>query len=180
MKRVFRFLHSVVLAICITLLVLVLTAWLRSRTRDEEIGWLETDIGPQVDLAWDRVGVRFEYWYWPQRMVKGQTMPLWCHGSNKQIYFRTYHGESGMGWSDRLPLLNRAGFSAVALPVDFRLLVPFWFLALLMLILPSVSAVRFARRRRAHPPGVCQNCGYDLRMTPDRCPECGVVPISRT
>jgi hypothetical protein len=40
-------------------------------------------------------------------------------------------------------------------------------------ILHGLPIWRSKRRRRI---GHCHQCGYDLRGTPDRCPECGFVP----
>lgn len=49
---------------------------------------------------------------------------------------------------------------------------PYWIICPLLACLPGWWLVRTKSRRR----GLCPTCGYDLRATPDRCPECGTVP----
>ena len=51
--------------------------------------------------------------------------------------------------------------------------VPHGFIVVGSLALPGIGMClrrRDARRRRA---GLCAHCGYDIRATPQRCPECG-------
>jgi predicted Zn-ribbon and HTH transcriptional regulator len=50
---------------------------------------------------------------------------------------------------------------------------PYWFLSALFAGLPAMRLNSHRRRRRTRRAGLCPNCGYDLRATPDRCPECG-------
>jgi hypothetical protein len=48
----------------------------------------------------------------------------------------------------------------------------------LMLVFAATPAVRFnhaMRRRRRRRLGHCLSCGYDLRASKDRCPECGTA-----
>ena len=54
--------------------------------------------------------------------------------------------------------------------------VHYWKLALLFLVLPARRAQLKYRQYVRSRIGFCRRCGYDLRATPERCPECGTVP----
>ena len=61
-------------------------------------------------------------------------------------------------------------------PAGFTLRFPFWLVVgALLAVLSGRWAHRRFRRKPAHVS--CDNCGYDLRASRDRCPECG-TPIS--
>jgi hypothetical protein len=57
--------------------------------------------------------------------------------------------------------------------VDVR--VPHWLLLLAFAALPGVRVTRRSRATRRGNSGLCASCGYDLRATPGRCPECGMM-----
>jgi predicted amidophosphoribosyltransferase len=38
---------------------------------------------------------------------------------------------------------------------------------------PALAVIRWRRRLKRDARGLCRGCGYDLRASPGRCPECG-------
>ena len=75
------------------------------------------------------------------------------------------------------PMLYRGPSPAGPHSRYWYLIVPHWFLVICAVMLPvSWLVTRYRRHRRTElRPGYCV-CGYDLRATLDRCPECGTVP----
>ena len=55
---------------------------------------------------------------------------------------------------------------------------PHWALALAAALPAPLLVSRWRQRRRARV-GLCPACGYDLRASPERCPECGTVAVSQ-
>lgn len=50
---------------------------------------------------------------------------------------------------------------------------PHWFVSSLFGAWPALTAYRILRRRHRKLHKCCQTCGYDLRSSGTRCPECG-------
>lgn len=55
-----------------------------------------------------------------------------------------------------------------------------WHFAVMTAAWPSLWLVLFFRRRARRPKqGFCPQCGYDLRASKERCPECGMPVVAQ-
>ena len=112
--------------------------------------------------------------------------PVWPTFHTGRIRFFRYdrHDDGGIFWYTREHghWCGPFGFSYSYLGdfneyiSDAEVILPHWSLAIVFGILPAIWTVR---RMRARPAaGKCHRCGYDLRASRDRCPECG-TPVSQ-
>jgi hypothetical protein len=80
------------------------------------------------------------------------------------------------GMPERWRLLGvRVGRGQVFRHNCLLVIVPVWMPTTLFAIVPVLWILRRRRDRMRLRAGLCPSCGYDLRATPDRCPECGAV-----
>ena len=90
--------------------------------------------------------------------------PLWIMFPST-IWHRLGFGSSDVVISE-LPGHARSGY-----------VLPFWFVAMMLLPFWAVVTSSMISRWRRRAARRCPACGYDLRATPDRCPECGTKAL---
>jgi hypothetical protein len=95
----------------------------------------------------------------------GPGQGYWLLSKQGWLYLGRFSLPSGY-WTPQRPLLR----------------LPLWPIVLCTAAMPSwwIVGIRRCRREQREQQrmakGQCPNCGYDLRATPDRCPECGTIP----
>jgi hypothetical protein len=178
-----RRLFNLVTALSLVLCVAAAVQWARSY-RKADLFILTSDQGRQQRLfsssfgayrwgnTWNVNGFRRA----DSRVMESRELPRHWTWERETAANRRW---SFLGVSYFAGDLARAGFSGEA-PIPFRtVVVPHAWVLLLSIALPALFAGRAAQRRRRQKRaarGLCAACGYDLRATPGRCPECSAVP----
>jgi hypothetical protein len=104
----------------------------------------------------------------PYTAIQWQPAPHPFYGCNSdQTFDRTYRG-GGRGGAGIEFMSSEKVF------LDVRI---GWLLIAFAVLLIVILRIR-RREKRSTISGTCTICGYDLRATPKRCPECGTVAIS--
>jgi hypothetical protein len=136
--------------------------WVRSYRLGESIGWR------RGNTLYYAVNGRGGMGLATTNVGEGIYSPGW----NYNAWSRPSYGRGGWPQSS---FWNRHGFVFTKAELFTGILVPAWLLVSIFLSLPSVRFIVFCVRRRRIQRGGCATCGYDLRATPDRCPECGTI-----
>jgi hypothetical protein len=194
-RWMFNVLAAVALLICIALVIL----WVRSYPRLDEIDLMSGLVG--WDLASERGYIRVErntyqaldlppfedFVTESKTPVKPWKFETLMDDGYVFFDFRAHDDEvlarrmkSGRGY-----FIHGCGFTIATFrayqPLQttpatrVAVVIPMWFAVLVFGVLPVFAVRRFRNNRACPAPGRCASCGYDLRATPDRCPECGTV-----
>ncbi|HEY7118309.1 MAG TPA: hypothetical protein VH475_17100 [Tepidisphaeraceae bacterium] len=181
MRRLLRILLNVATVVSLVLCAATVVVWVRSCWRIDELQILSADHHEAIHTyphgIWFVLGTNLPDWpgtTWQSRPVVpgtwfGQfdrflipTVQRTTRPFDKQDYYRFL----GFVYADaQYPSTMRTSRNRYVG-------VPLYFVLILTIALP---AVRLWKRSRRPRPGTCARCGYDLRATPERCPECGQV-----
>ena len=184
-RSLFRWLYHLVAACSLLVLLGGSAAWIRARYATDDLFWNSCHLlqngkwrHRMTRLKSQGLGFWFEtrhndYPTEPEARKRQQDAPRTGHYPPTSIGPIRYDPPGS--------LRNWFPFSYNTSDYDFMLAAPYWPLiamASLPLAAWSISLHRRLRASRRLHKGQCVRCGYDLRASKDRCPECGAAIAS--
>jgi hypothetical protein len=121
--------------------------------------------GPLFDrkdkwLWWRRSADRHVAWTLPDTRADQTWNAIQAHLIRSRAEFAGFMWETGDG----------PGYEYAPIKM---FVVPWWSLSAIGAVLPTIWSWQRLRRFARSREGLCEICGYDLRATRERCPECG-------
>ncbi len=161
--------------------------WLPDRSAASNAVYLTTDKRRlRLLILWGRVGPSNGNLVWGYQINAdqsgGRPRFKFDHGGydpSPPSWPLAYDPDTGAtGWGPlRWRTHSRSNAAAGERSRSIHIGVSHWLAALLLLVLPALWLKRFHDARRARNVGLCPTCGYDLRASPERCPECGTIAL---
>lgn len=168
-RPILRWLFTVAAALSLVLCVAAAVFWARSYGWPEQLSRFFSRCYVEVNSYGGRLDVEFTTY---PRRVPREPWELRLRHESISIESR----------SAGPTLANRLGFEADRVPglsyTLYVIIVPWWSVFLIGALCAGGSAAWLWRDRSRRKAGLCPLCGYDLRATPHRCPECGAVPTT--
>ena len=190
MRRLLRSLVNLATAMSVVVGLVAGVLWRRSYSRDDEIQYDHITVS---ESGTEKLVGETKWYLDPRRggiwLYLAHTAPqaVWDGPDEGSVRLALVHGSecSGKGALEAVgisytPSRGRLGFVCDVVPnfdAEWRVFrVPYYAVFGVACVLPALRLVGVVRGRRRRKLGHCLVCGYDLRATPDRCPECGTVP----
>jgi hypothetical protein len=184
-----RLIYRFLLALSILMLIVTVADWIHSLTYSETLIVVRGPVAFAIDNCGGEVA------FFRGEFKPGQSFPDGSYHEHwkKPNAFSTLQasidypmgGEAAFAGfvlteQRHFPSTSMQTFSPTSIGRHLAVVVPSWFLTVLFGAMPAITLYRFVRGRRRRDEGLCRVCGYDLRATSDRCPECGTPLTTQT
>jgi hypothetical protein len=167
-KRLLRILRIFFTILCLILFIATAAGWFRSQTNLDEFNMYRPYFYRSIWSVDGRIylhlwSARQQYWGESSISFGGGRLTSLKYG---HVPFSHQLGPFAYGRAN-------ATNPAFVIATGHTIMFPHWLLLLLFALPPALSYRRFRRQRFRAANALSLRCGYDIRATPTRCPECG-------